>query len=134
LVNQQQAYNKPLSAQRKDRGNRSKMEYGDSDNYANGGFGNFGTDTTRIQLEKQKKRNDFVNSLEEQIRLKNERQRREKEQEEQYNFPPAKPHSSQTRRNANYQQIEDFEESPAHSHHQPVNRGRGSNMPGVDTR
>ncbi len=94
----QPAYAKPLSANRINRGKQSQMQYETPENNENG-FGNFGSleGTTQIKLHKQKKRNDFVASLEEQIRLKNERQRKEKEVDQNSAFPP-QPSSSHSRR------------------------------------
>lgn len=95
---------KPLSANRKQRNHKSLMEYGDPQDYA-GGIGNLanlGNDTTQLKLQQMRKRNDFASSLEEQIRLKNERQRKEKELEEaSFNYRPSPvphPSSSHSRR------------------------------------
>lgn len=117
LINPKQiqyANPKPLSANRKDRGNRSQMEYGESDNY-DGGFNKFGRDTNQINYEKQKKRNgntilysssvDFVSGLEEQIRLKSERMKKEREFEVDYERPQEMPSSSQSRRSYNPAQV-----------------------------
>jgi hypothetical protein len=125
---------KPLSANRKQRNHQSLMEYGDSRDYA-GGIGNLanlGNDTTQLKLQQQRKRNDFASSLEEQIRLKNERQRKEREQDDLYNYRPsqvAQPSSSHSRRKLNYQPIEDIPVDP-----QIKPRSRGNNMPGMDNR
>lgn len=118
---------KPLSANRKDRNDRSKMEYGAD----NGSFGNFGNDTTKIQIEKQKKRNQFVSGLEEQIKLKSERQRREKEEYSNYEAPPQPRSSHSQRRDYAYQPpIEQHDESP--SYNKP--NSRGNQLPGINNR
>jgi hypothetical protein len=118
---------KPLSANRKDRSNQSKMEYGAD----NGGYGNFGNETTKIQIEKQKKRNQFVSGLEEQIKLKNERQRREKEEYSNYEAPPQPRSSHSQRRDYSYQPpIEQYDESP--SYNKP--KSRGNQLPGIENR
>jgi hypothetical protein len=101
---------KPLSANRKERSNRSQMEYGDD----NGGLGSFGTDTTRIKIDKQKKRVQLVSGLEEQIRLKSERQQRERNEASQYQRPPQPRSSHSQRQEYEYQPpAEQYDESPS---------------------
>lgn len=93
---------KPLSAQRINRNNRSNIEYGENDNSA-GGFGIFGSNSSNQKMEKQRKQNDLVSGLEEQIRMKQERIKREKEQEELvYSSNSDHPASSHSRRSQKY--------------------------------
>lgn len=93
---------KPLSAQRINRNNRSNVEYGDNDNSA-GGFGIFGSEMNSHKNDKRKKQNDLVSGLEEQIRMKQERIKKEKEQEDLvYNYNSDHPVSSHSRRSQNY--------------------------------
>ena len=66
---------------------------------------------------------DFVNGLQEQIRLKSERLRQEKEQDAQYSVPQEHPTSSQSRRNCNYQ----YDDTSPNSNQPPKPRSRGKN-------
>lgn len=134
----QAVFNKPLSANRKDRNVRSKMEYGANEENENAGFGNFGNleGTAQIKILKQKKRNDFVAGLEEQIRLKSERQRKEQEINYQYEYPP-QPSSSHSRRSQHYSEVNNYEQPLVQPNSQPQSKpqSRGSNnLPGMDNR
>ncbi|CAI2372837.1 unnamed protein product [Moneuplotes crassus] len=126
------AHHKPLSANRINRNKKSQMQYENPDN-DNQGFGNFGSleGTQQIKLSKQKKRNDFVASLEEQIRLKSERQRKEKEAENNYSFPP-QPSSSHSRRSHPTQPTSQHADYPPPSSSHSRRNQNQSSIPSYD--
>jgi len=125
-MNKELEYNKPLSANRKDRNKASNMDYGEPETKESyGNFGDFGNNTTQLKIQKNKKRNDFVSSLEEQIKLKNERQRREKEEDASYGYEPSNQPGHQV--NQSRPQF-DYQPQPSSAHSR---RGQQSYQPEV---